>query len=153
MSDVSRRSVCAGLVAMTGGLGRMLRAQGAPETPKGSLGEARAFPFAEMPVRKMANGGESRDALRGTVATGEAVAVHESVLPVGAVPAPLHTVQHSELILVRDGTVEFTHGDKTERVEAGGVLYVTPQTMHGLRNVGAVPARYFVVQVGGDTKR
>jgi mannose-6-phosphate isomerase-like protein (cupin superfamily) len=109
------------------------------------------FAFDQMAVRKMVNGGESRDVLHGVLATGEVVGVHESMQPAGAVPVVLHTIQHSELIMVQEGTVAFEHDGKSETVGAGGVIYVALGTLHRIKNVGDGPARYFVVQVGGDT--
>jgi mannose-6-phosphate isomerase-like protein (cupin superfamily) len=128
---------------------------GAQNTGAGEkvLSQAQVFPLEGMTVRTMANGGESRDVVRGALVTGEAVGVHESVLPVGSVPNPQHVIQHSELIMVREGTVEFEHGEKAERVGAGGVIYVALGTMHTLKNVGDVPAKYFVVAIGGDVKK
>ena len=128
---------------------------GAQNTGAGEkvLSQAQVFPLDGMTVRTMPNGGESRDVVRGTLVTGEAVGVHESVLPVGSVPNPQHVIQHSELILVQEGTVEFEHGEKAERVGEGGVIYVALGTMHTLKNVGDVPAKYFVVAIGGDVKK
>jgi quercetin dioxygenase-like cupin family protein len=117
------------------------------------LSEPQVFPLDGMSVRRMPNGGESRNVVRGALTTGELVGVHESVLPVGSVPNPQHKIQHSELILVQEGTVEFQHGDKAEKAGAGGVIYVAFGTMHTLKNVGDVPAKYFVVAIGGDMKK
>ena len=153
MKTLNRRDVCVGLPALAAMAGATARGQAAKvEAKLGTLGEARVFPLERMPVRTMANGGESRDVLRGALASGEAVAVHETVLPVGSAPNPRHTIQHSELILVREGTVEFQHGELRDTVGGGGVIYVAMGTLHGLKNVGDVPAKYFVVQIGGDTK-
>jgi mannose-6-phosphate isomerase-like protein (cupin superfamily) len=123
--------------------------------PVGSnvLARSEVFGFDEMPVRKMVNGGESRDVLHGELATGEVVAVHESMQPAGAVPVVLHTIQHSELIMVQEGTVGFEHDGKVDKVGAGSVIYVALGTLHRIKNVGDGPAKYFVVEVGGDTKR
>src|SRR5271170_5573141 len=70
--------------------------------PAGALSESRVFVLEQMPVRKTANGGESRDVMHGALATGEVVGVHESEQPAAATPSPLHTIQHSELIVVRE---------------------------------------------------
>lgn len=142
-----------GLVVVLFGLGGVGYGQAAPAAAPGALTEAKVYTVADMPVRKMANGGESRDVLRGALATGEAVAVHESVLPVGVPANPQHVIQHSEIITVMEGTVEFERGEKAEKVGAGGVIYVAMGTMHTLKNVGDVPAKYLVVQIGGDTKK
>jgi mannose-6-phosphate isomerase-like protein (cupin superfamily) len=104
----------------------------------------------------MANGGESRDILHGTVATGETVNLHQSMQVAEAAPNPLHVIQHTEFILVREGELEFQHqgasGVVSERVGPGGVFYVAFGTNHTVKNVGGVPARYFVVAIGGDAK-
>jgi mannose-6-phosphate isomerase-like protein (cupin superfamily) len=125
----------------------------ATAAPASGLGQSRVFAFDEMTVKKMANGGESRDVLHGALSTGEVVGMHESVQPAGAEPVALHAIQHSELIMVREGTVAFEHDGKSEKVGPGGVIYVAFGTMHRVKNVGDGPAKYFVVQVGGDTKK
>jgi mannose-6-phosphate isomerase-like protein (cupin superfamily) len=137
-------------------MGGMALAQGPPAaSPQGSgaLAQARVFRFDQMPVRKMANGGESRSIVQGALATGESVALHESMLPVGSVPNPAHRIEHSEFIVVREGTLEFEHDGKAETVGPGGVIYVALGTLHGVKNVGAVPAKYVVIAIGGDTPK
>jgi mannose-6-phosphate isomerase-like protein (cupin superfamily) len=136
--------------------GGMVLAQGTPPVSSkasASLAQARVFAFSQMPLRKMANGGESRNIVQGTLATGESVALHESMLPVGSVPNPAHRIEHSEFIVVREGTLEFSHDGKRETVGAGGVIYVAFGTLHQVKNVGNVPASYVVVAIGGDTLR
>ena len=122
----------------------------------GTLGAARAIGLDQMAVRPMANGGESRDIAHGTLATGERVNLHQSMQVVGGVPNPAHVIQHSEFILVREGVLEFQHevaGQMvSERVGPGGVIYVAFGTRHAVKNIGDIPARYFVVAVGGDAK-
>lgn len=104
----------------------------------------------------MPNGGESRDIAHGTLATGETVNLHQSMQVVGATPNPPHVIQHSEFILVREGELEFQHetGGQmvAEKAGPGGVIYVAFGTRHTVKNVGTVPARYFVVAIGGDAK-
>jgi len=112
--------------------------------------ESRVFRLAELTAKTAANGSESWDVARAAVVTGERVGIHESEQPKGATPNPAHKIEHSELICVREGALEFVHDGKTERVEAGGVIYVAKGTMHQLRNVGDGVVEYFVVAVGGD---
>jgi mannose-6-phosphate isomerase-like protein (cupin superfamily) len=122
----------------------------------GTLGEARVFTLEQMPARTMANGGESRDIVHGTLATGETVNLHQSMQVAGATPNPPHVIQHSEFILMREGELEFQHEASgqmvSERVGPGGAIYVAFGTRHAVKNVGSVPARYFVVAIGGDAK-
>jgi mannose-6-phosphate isomerase-like protein (cupin superfamily) len=126
-----------------------------PVAPPGpaTLSQAKVFPLDQMPVRKMANGGESRDVLRGTLTTGEVVAVHESEQPAGTPPNPLHAIQHSEVIVIIQGNVIFEHDGKSDKLGAGAVILVTPGTQHTIRNIGDETAKYCVVQIGGDTKK
>jgi mannose-6-phosphate isomerase-like protein (cupin superfamily) len=129
---------------------------GAAVEGAGTVGAARVIPFEGMAVRTMANGGESRDIAHGTLATGETVNLHQSMQVVGATPNAPHVIQHSEFILVREGELEFDHEVDgkmvAEKVGAGGVIYVAYGTRHALKNVGTVPAKYFVVAMGGDAK-
>jgi mannose-6-phosphate isomerase-like protein (cupin superfamily) len=126
----------------------------APVAGAGTVGAARTIAFDQMAVRTMANGGESRDILHGTLATGESVNLRQSMQVVGATPSPLHVIHHSEFILVREGELEFQHevAGKVvmEKVGPGGVVYVASGTKHAVKNVGSVPARYFVVAIGGN---
>lgn len=101
----------------------------------------------------MANGAEIRSIVHGELKTGESVDLHETMQPVGTVPSPLHPINHSEFIVVREGMIAFSHDGKVERVGPGGVMYVAQGTMHSLKNVGDVPARYVVIAIGGDVKK
>ena len=116
------------------------------------LSQSKVFNLDRLPVRTMPNGGKSWDVIRGTLATGERIAVHESTQPAGLPPNPPHSIAHSEFIFVREGMLEFHYDGKSERVGAGGVIFVAPGTMHTARNVGGGPASYFVISIGGDTK-
>jgi mannose-6-phosphate isomerase-like protein (cupin superfamily) len=75
---------------------------------------------------------------------------------VGNAPNTPHVIQHSEFILVREGELEFQHEVDgkmvAEKVGPGGAIYVAFGTRHTVRNIGTVPARYFVVAIGGDAK-
>jgi quercetin dioxygenase-like cupin family protein len=117
------------------------------------LATARVFNPDEVTPRTAANGAVGRSVFSGTLATGEAVAVHQTIQPAGTVPNPPHRIQHSEIIVVQQGTLEFEHDGKSERTGAGSIVYVAPGTLHTLKNVGDGPAKYVVIQIGGDTKR
>ena len=57
---------------------------------------------------------------------------------------------------MREGELEFQHEVDgkmmAEKVGPGGVFYMAFGTKHAVKNVGRVPARYFVVAIGGDAK-
>ena len=71
----------------------------------------------------------------------------------GTVASPAHRIQHSEVIVVAEGTLEFEHDGKAERAGAGSIIYVALGTLHTVKNVGDGPARYVVIQIGGDTRK
>lgn len=116
------------------------------------LAAARVFSYEEMTAKTAPNGAVGRFVVKGTLATGESVSVHETMQPAGTKPNPAHRIEHSELIVVEEGTLEFTHDGKTERADAGSVIYVAYGTLHAVKNIGAGQARYVVIQIGGDTK-
>jgi len=147
------QSVCVVFLALAGMGCGVAGAQTVASAGPKVLSQAEVLVFDQMPANKTASGGESRNILRGALTTGETVALHETVLPAGSVSGPPHVIQHSELIVVREGTVMFEHGDKSERAGPGDVIYVAMGTMHRLKNVGDVPAKYVVVAIGGDTKK
>jgi mannose-6-phosphate isomerase-like protein (cupin superfamily) len=124
---------------------------GKPET--GTPSPSKVFAFDQMPARKSANGTENRSVPGFTLTTGETVGMHESVQPAGAAPVALHAIHHSELILIQEGSMLFEHDGKQEKAGPGDMVYVADGTTHRMTNVGAGPAKYFVVQIGGDTKK
>lgn len=126
------------------------RAGGAEAT---AMSESRVFRLEEMPMRTMANGGQSRDVVRGMLVTGEAVAVHESMQPAGMVPNVAHAIDHAEIMMALEGSLEFEHDGKAERVGPGGVIYIARGTVHRVRNVGDGAMRYAVIAMGGDVKK
>jgi mannose-6-phosphate isomerase-like protein (cupin superfamily) len=109
-----------------------------------------------LPATATANGGERWQMVHGTTATGESVELHQSMQTPGTPPPALHVINHSELILVREGTLKFQHEVDGKVVEEtagpGSMLYVAFGTRHAVSNAGTVPARYFVVAIGGDAK-
>jgi mannose-6-phosphate isomerase-like protein (cupin superfamily) len=133
-----------------------LCAQEQTQTEKPATGAqpaSKVFAFDQMPARKSPNGTESRSIPSFTLATGEAVGMHESVQPAGAAPVALHAIHHSELILVQEGSMLFEHDGKQEKAGPGDMVYVADGTTHRMTNIGTGPAKYFVVQIGGDTKK
>lgn len=105
------------------------------------------YPFSELPT-KTANGAQIRPVLKGKLATGEALEVHETTLPPGGMPHPPHHHVHSEMWLIREGTVQLTVNGTSHVLGPGSVGFVHSSDEHGIKNVGTTPATYFVVAVG-----
>jgi mannose-6-phosphate isomerase-like protein (cupin superfamily) len=107
-----------------------------------------AYPYDKLEVHSSNGGAQTRPVFKGKLATGESVELHETTLPPGGAPHPPHRHEHSEMWLVREGTVEFTVNDKSYRVGPGGVGFAASNDMHGVKNPGTVPCSYYVVAIG-----
>jgi mannose-6-phosphate isomerase-like protein (cupin superfamily) len=105
------------------------------------------YPFSELPV-KIANGAAIRLVLKGKLATAESLEVHETTLQPGAMPHAPHHHVHSEMWLIREGTVQLTINGTSHVMGPGSVGFVRSNDEHGIKNVGMTPATYFVVAVG-----
>jgi quercetin dioxygenase-like cupin family protein len=106
------------------------------------------FPFEEMHPHKVNDVAESRSIVNGTTPTGERVEVHQTKLSPGGAPHPPHHHAHSEFWLIKEGTVELTINGKQHRLGPGSVAFAASNDEHGIKNVGDVPAVYFVVAIG-----
>jgi len=105
------------------------------------------IPFDQLPVEK-GKGAQFRQIVKGKLATGEAVEMHETTLEPGGAPHAPHHHPHSEFWLVREGTIEITINGTSHVLGAGGAGYVASNEVHGVKNAGSTPATYFVVAIG-----
>jgi mannose-6-phosphate isomerase-like protein (cupin superfamily) len=155
MKNLSRRDLCSSLPALAllggvfspNGLAEMAAGQEPAPAPHWPA-ESQGFAFDVLPVHASTNGGASRAVMHGLLPTGETVELHETTLPPGQMPHPPHKHAHTELMLIREGTVEFMMDERRATLGPGGVCYAASNTMHGLKNIGSVPANYFVVAIG-----
>jgi mannose-6-phosphate isomerase-like protein (cupin superfamily) len=152
MKNLSRRDLCSALpaLALLGAVfpeDTLAGAQTAPATATLPT-ESRVYSFDKLPVNRSANGAATRPIFHGVTPTGESIELHETTLMPGQMPHPPHKHLHTELMLIREGTLEFITGVKSEQVGPGGVCYAASNTMHGLKNVGSAPANYFVIAIG-----
>jgi quercetin dioxygenase-like cupin family protein len=155
MMNMNRRELCvalssiAALAAARPAEGQV-SSSGTMTAPAETVLEVqRAYPFEQLPVKKGPNG-ETRAVLNGVLPTGEAVEVHETTLLPGHMPHPPHMHRHSELMLIREGTVEFDNNGTLQRVGPGSVCFAASNMMHGLKNVGDTNANYFVIAIGNE---
>jgi mannose-6-phosphate isomerase-like protein (cupin superfamily) len=155
MKPIRWRDLC-GALSASAGTGRATTTQDwSPlefeKTAKSTLSTSEVFSPERMSATTGANGAKKWSILHGVLATGEAIAVHESLQPAGIRPNPPHSIQHSELILVQEGILLFEYDGKSEKIGAGGVILIAPGTRHAARNVGDGSAKYLVIAIGGDT--
>jgi mannose-6-phosphate isomerase-like protein (cupin superfamily) len=107
------------------------------------------YHFEDLPAH--GEGGNSfRSILNGVAHSGCRMEVHESDLAPGAMPHPPHRHVHEEMFLIREGTLEITIGGRAARVGPGSAAFVASNEEHGIRNVGATHAQYFVLALGSD---
>jgi quercetin dioxygenase-like cupin family protein len=152
MMNMNRRDLCVALSSFAA-LAAAAPAEGqagAASTALPTLSAQRSFQFDQLPVKTGPNG-ESRAVMHGVLPTGEEVEMHETTLLPGHMPHPPHKHRHSELMLIREGTLEFENDGKPERVGPGGVVFAASNVMHGLKNVGETSANYFVVAIGHES--
>jgi quercetin dioxygenase-like cupin family protein len=106
---------------------------------------SKVYRFQDLPAR-----GQSRPVLRGRTHTGFPIEIHETELPPGVMPHPPHRHPHEEVFFIREGTVEVTIDGTGSRLGPGSVAYIASNARHGIRNVGATEAQYFVLALGTD---
>ncbi len=95
------------------------------------------------------NHAQIRMIMRGRLATGEGIEVHETTLPPGGAPtATTHHHPHSEMWLVREGVIELTVNGKNYHLEPGSLGFAKSNDEHGIRNIGSTAATYFLIEVG-----
>jgi mannose-6-phosphate isomerase-like protein (cupin superfamily) len=149
--NTNRRELCVALSALAalGGLGLQANAESAGDPgDEPALSRSQVFPYDQLPVTNLPNGGTMRKVVSGVLVTGETIEVHESMLPPGKMPHPPHKHRNSEILFIREGKLEFLNDGKPEPVGPGGVVFTASNVLHGLRNVGDTPATYFVIAIG-----
>jgi (S)-ureidoglycine aminohydrolase len=101
---------------------------------------------------KTENGRTRRQLLESTTTHLKYFRIHATTIEAGTAPNPPHPNKDAdELLIVKEGKVEFTIGDKTKIIEAGGVAVVLSDEVHGLKNVGNTPATYYVFRYQSKT--
>ncbi len=98
------------------------------------------------------HGNEQKKARRffyGTTHSGFNLEMHETVLGPGTEAHPPHKHEHEEIILIVEGTIEVNMEGNKQTANAGSVIFYGTNQMHNLRNAGATPCRYYVVELRG----
>ena len=142
--NLSRREVCAALP------GLLVMARASAQGQKTTL-PSRIYNFDELPVRQSGSL-TYRGLFSGKLFEGCQISLHESVLAPHSIPHLPHHHRHEEMVLVIDGTLEFTVNGKATRAGAGSALFAGSNEEHGIRNPEDTPARYFVFALGPESE-
>jgi mannose-6-phosphate isomerase-like protein (cupin superfamily) len=144
METVDRRGLFA--FSALAALGAAAGTAKAGEAP--TLTDSKVLHYADLPLRKFPNGGEQRRVMAGTLATGEFVEIHETMLPAGETPHPPHKHPNSEWLFIQSGTLVYVD-ENGQHVPAGpgDIVFSASNQSHGLINIGKTPATYIVVSV------
>jgi (S)-ureidoglycine aminohydrolase len=102
------------------------------------------FHWADLPVKKD-NQRESRKITEGTTNEFEYFEIHATTQAKGAAPRAPHAQKDiEEMIIIKEGTLKCTIGEKTTTLSAGGVLLIPPLEMQTFENTGDGPVTYYV---------
>ncbi len=103
------------------------------------------YHWAELAVKKEAQR-ESRKILEGTTTEFEYFEIHATTQYKGAVPRPPHIQKDiEEVIIIKEGSLKCTIGDKTAVLGKGSVLLIPPLESQTFENTGDRPVTYYVL--------
>ncbi len=89
---------------------------------------------------------ESRKLLEGSTNEFEYFEIHATTQQKGAVPRPAHTQKDiEEVIIIKEGTMKCTIGNKTALLGKGSVLLIPPFESQVFENTGDGPLSYYVL--------
>ena len=139
----SRREVCAALPALLA-LSRM-SAQGKTTLP------SKIYQFDELQARS-SDSVTIRNMFNGSIFEGCNISLHESDLAPHSIPHPPHRHRHEEMVLIIEGTLEFTINGVPTRAGTGSILFAGSNDLHGIRNPEETHAKYFVFALGPENQ-
>jgi quercetin dioxygenase-like cupin family protein len=145
---IRRRDVLTAGAALAASLGVARESDGAlAQTPSatGPLMGSTAFDWTKMEARQT-KVGSVRQVCRNATATLDELECHITTLNAGESPHPPHKHADEEVLILKEGTLEVTLGDRTEVVGPGSVIFQASNQMHSVKNIGTTPAIYHVIK-------
>ncbi len=136
---ITRRDLGVALVSVSLTLGI-----GAAAQQPAALLPSSVFLWESVPVKETAVG-STRQFLRAPTATLDELEIHVTTLNPGQTSHAPHQHPNEELLIVKEGTVEALVNGEQKRLGTGSVIFQASNQLHGIRNVGAGPATYHVV--------
>ena len=89
--------------------------------------------------------GALRSVVRQPTATLDELEIHVTTLNPGLSSHPPHQHPNEELVIIREGEVEVLSDGSWKRVGPGSIVFNASNSPHALRNVGAGPTTYHVI--------
>ena len=138
MKIVTMRDLTVGIVAVAATLA-IVSAQSKP-----TLLPSTAFDWSNIQARET-KVGFSRQVVRAPTATLDELEIHITTLNPGQTSHAPHQHPNEELLIVKEGTVEALVNGDWKRLGVGSVIFQASNQLHAIRNAGAGPATYHVV--------
>jgi len=135
----SKRDIAVCLISVAGTLAALAAVDASKPIIGASAFDWNSFKAQQTPV------GETRSIVKGPTATLDELEMHVTTLNPGKEPHPPHKHPNEELVFLDKGTVEVLVNGEWKRVGPGSVIFNASNVLHGLRNVGDIPAQYHVV--------
>jgi len=90
--------------------------------------------------------GQRRAIFRDATATLDRLSIHVTTLDPGKAAHDPHRHPEEEMIILKEGALDALHNGQTIRMEAGSVLLLAPDDLHGVSNPGPETASYYVIK-------
>jgi quercetin dioxygenase-like cupin family protein len=136
---ITRRDIAITIVAVGVTLGVVSIAH--PETP---VMQSSVFDWTTI-AEKKTDVGSVRQFFRAPTVTLDELECHVTTLNPGQTSHAPHKHPNEELVIVREGTVEVLSNGEWKKLGPGSVIFNASNQLHSLRNVGAGPATYHVI--------
>jgi len=101
------------------------------------------FEWDQLPVQKTATG-ERREIVEGSTPTLAQFRSHVTTLNPGVPWSSLEKHTDEEVVIVKEGTLEYEINGRTQTASAGAVVLVFAGDVHRLHNRGTTPVTYYV---------
>jgi quercetin dioxygenase-like cupin family protein len=135
---ITRRDLCVAAIAIGATLSVVVA------YPQKPLMQSSLFDWETVPA-KQTEVGARKDFFRAPTATLDELELHVTTLKPGLSSHPPHKHPNEELIIVKEGTVEVLVNSELKKAGPGSVIFCASNQMHGIKNIGTVPASYHVI--------
>lgn len=115
--------------------------------------ESKIFDWKNL-VAKPNDVGSTRAIFHGPTATLHELELHVTTLNPGMAPHQPHKHPNEEVLIIKDGTLGALVNGEWKQVGPGSIIFNASNIVHGVKNVGDVPATYYVVSwTSADTPK